>query len=100
MKYFAFFILTLLISLSGCGTNDSSKSSTSLQSTGLFLDSPVKGIDYQSTSHSGVTDDNGHFDYKVGEETTFKVGNIILGSAKIATTDSVITPLELVKTVL
>jgi hypothetical protein len=68
-----------------------------VQSTGLFLDSPVKGVDYQSTSHSGVTDDKGHFDYRVGEKTTFKVGNIILGTAKINSKDSVITPLDLVK---
>lgn len=59
--------------------------------TGQFIDSLVEGLEYSSSSKSGLTDLNGNFDYTPGQETTFKVGDIILGSL---TPSRVVSPVE------
>ncbi len=48
--------------------------------TSQLNDSPINGLSYSSTSYSGITYDNGKFKYVNGEITTFKIGDIILGS--------------------
>ncbi len=48
--------------------------------TGVFLDSAVEGLHYETTSQSGLTNDAGEFTYKEGETVTFSVGGITLGS--------------------
>lgn len=48
---------------------------------GVFIDSPVQGLTYQSgTAPTGTTDANGMFDYTVGETLSFSVGAVQLGS--------------------
>jgi len=99
MKYFAFFILTFIISLGGCNSSsDTSETASSVSSVGVFLDKQVEGLQYQSNSYSGRTDSNGYFDYKLNEELTFKVGNTTLGKTKITSHYSVVTPLDLADT--
>jgi hypothetical protein len=48
---------------------------------GVFIDSPVQGLTYQSGSAAaGTTDANGMFDYTVGETLSFSVGAVQLGT--------------------
>ena len=100
MKYFAFCTsFALIFSFVGCGnSSDSEGTTTSVASVGVFLDKEVQGLEYQSNSYSGKTDENGYFKYKINEEVTFKVGNTTLGKKKMDTTYSVVTPLDLVGT--
>jgi len=49
--------------------------------TGVFIDSPVQGLNYQSGSNpQGTTDANGMFSYTVGEILSFSVGGVQLGT--------------------
>ena len=78
----------------GGGTSGSSAQAT--LNTGIFVDSRVEGLEYNSKSKSGKTDSNGYFTYKSGEEVSFKLGNITLGKAVSDITDGVITPRDIV----
>lgn len=49
--------------------------------TGVFTDSEVAGLYYETETKSGITNSAGEFDYLEGETVTFYVGNIELGSA-------------------
>ncbi|WP_457644683.1 hypothetical protein [Persephonella sp.] len=86
--------VTLFASCGGGGGSDPTSdtdSTTTLQ--GQFVDSPVVGLDYETSSGlKGVTDTNGYFEYRDGDTVTFKVGNIVLGDAK---GDSLVTPTSL-----
>ena len=59
---------------------------------GVFVDSPVEGIEYRSLSYSGITNDKGEYLYKEGEIVSFYIGNIYLGKA-LAT--GILTPIEI-----
>ncbi len=48
---------------------------------GIFVDSPVGGLSYSSSSTSGVTMGDGTFEYFEGETVTFSIGGITIGSA-------------------
>jgi para-nitrobenzyl esterase len=60
---------------------------------GVFIDGPVSGLSYKTKSTSGKTDSIGVFKYKEGEDITFSIGDVVLGSteAKI-----MISPVDLV----
>ena len=48
---------------------------------GVFIDSPVEGLGYQSGSRTpGTTDAEGMFVYEVGQTLTFSVGGVELGT--------------------
>lgn len=89
-------ILTLLLAvflLSACGSGGSRGDESSSQvKTGLFIDAPVEGLNYETPSFSGKTDTYGSFRYKSGETVTFKIGNMPIGSAKGS---DIVTPLTL-----
>jgi len=95
------FVSTLIISCGGGGGGGGSTGTNSLQEnnqgqelTGILLDSAVSGVSYQtSTGEEGLTDANGSFNYKAGEEVTFTVGRITLGKSSGS---EIITPIELV----
>jgi len=70
---------------------DDSGSSTVL--TGVFLDSPVGGLNYQTPTMRGLTDENGTFLYHEGETVTFMIGDVMLGSAPGS---HIMTPIDLV----
>jgi len=62
---------------------------------GVFLDSPVSGISYKTTTQTGTTDINGQFKYVANEPVTFSVGSVTLPSA---TASAIVTPMDLAKT--
>lgn len=65
--------------LSSCG-DDTTESTVPGGATnvGYFIDSPVIGIDYETASLSGVTDEMGRFEYEDGETVVFSIGDIAL----------------------
>ena len=80
--------------LLGCGGGPGD--TTTQTTTGYFIDAPVEGIEYSTSSGiTGTTGKNGEFEYKEGDTVTFKVGNIILGSTRGA---FIVTPLDLANT--
>ena len=82
--------------LIGCGGGGGGGESTPTQETiktGKFVDSPVQGLEYFTTSQNGITDSDGAFKYKDGEVVNFKIGGITLGAVEGS---SIITPVEIV----
>lgn len=80
-------------------SNDNSSNNTTTpvvgSLSGQFVDAPVMGLEYETTSGvKGTTDDKGTFYYNQGDTITFKVGNLVLGSSNGA---DVITPASLLK---
>jgi para-nitrobenzyl esterase len=61
--------------------------------TGIFVDSHVAGVTYQTPTFTGSTSAIGVFQYKKGETVTFSIGGLVLGSAA---GQNVITPLNIV----
>jgi len=90
-RVFAVFIVTAaLLVLVGCGGGTSGTGPL----RGVFVDAAVEGLDYTTTSGiTGQTDANGLFYFDPGDTVTFKIGNLVLGSAKGA---SQITPVDIV----
>jgi len=64
-------------------------------SIGVFTDSVVSGLSYQTATYSGITNASGEFNYLPGESITFSVGGVILGSCIAG---PLVTPLSLVPT--
>lgn len=62
----------------GCGGDGGSSGPRTL--TGVFVDSPVAGVGYQTATQSGVTNTAGEFTYLAGETVTFTLGTVELGS--------------------
>jgi para-nitrobenzyl esterase len=60
---------------------------------GVFVDSPVGGINYTTPTRKGMTKADGVFEYQTGETVIFSIGKLVLGSA---TGKQVVTPLDLV----
>ncbi len=61
--------------------------------TGVLIDSPVAGISYAASSgKSGVTDENGIFNYNHGDKIEFKLGNLTLANIPGS---QIVTPIEL-----
>jgi len=78
--------LTFLLGLTACGGGggggglDSSGTSSST-SSGLFLDAEVNGLSFTTSSGlSGQTDEFGTYAYRPGDQITFAVGGVEIGS--------------------
>jgi hypothetical protein len=88
-----FFILTacglMLLMLSACGGSASEP-----LTTGMFIDSAVEGLEFQSGDRYGATDAGGKFYFKENETTAFFVGGLPIGST--ASPKEIITPIDLV----
>lgn len=104
----------ILAALAGCGGGDGGSNSasggttdgggsgttqpTAEPSTGVFTDSAVANLKYQTTradgsaSLSGTTNADGEYQFNAGETVSFYIGDLLLGSTEAA---EVITPLEL-----
>ena len=84
-----------VLMLSACGGGGGSENPTvpPTPSTGVFVDSPVAGLHYQTPTRSGTTNSVGEYDYLPGEMVTFSIGGISLGSALGG---PVVSPLTLV----
>ena len=62
--------------------------------TGQFIDSPVQGLGYVTSSGlSGTTDAQGRFQFHAGDTITFRIAGVDIGSA---TAGSAVTPASLV----
>ncbi len=76
--------------LIGCGSSSSDDDTSTL--TGYFIDAPVAGAYYQTTSgQSGITDQYGKFRYQQGDKVQFKIGELSLGEVA-PQTDGLVTP--------
>ena len=84
------FLLFALIT--GCGALDSVLKGSSGALNGVFMDSPVGGLNYATPTQKGVTGADGVFKYQAGETVTFSVGSVKIGSAP---GKPVVTPLDL-----
>lgn len=82
--------LSLAAVLGGCNSSSNSGSSK----TGQFAGIPVKGLSYRTPSGSGTTDAQSTFHYRSGEQITFSIGSLELGSAPGSDR---ITPVDLVE---
>jgi hypothetical protein len=60
---------------------------------GQFLDGPVEGLIYWTSTQKGMTDSNGTFKYIPGEQITFAIGDIIIGTG---VAQPIMTPVDLV----
>jgi hypothetical protein len=86
--------LIVLVSLfvSACGGGDSTTAIDTV-STGVFIDSAVEGLQYETATQSGITNSLGEYDYLPGETATYSIGGIVLGSTIAG---PVVTPLSIV----
>ena len=62
--------------------------------TGVLLlgDAGIAGVAYETASLIGITDEAGRFSYGDGEEVTFSIGDIVIGTAQGA---DFVTPVDL-----
>ena len=72
----------------GSYSSSSSEASNTNQNTptqtGILLDSAVGGVSYNTSSNlSGLTNTNGQFQYRSGDQVTFSVGETVLGLSLI-----------------
>ncbi|QAR32057.1 hypothetical protein EP073_01155 [Geovibrio thiophilus] len=76
----------------GCGGSSSSSGSTSEK--GVFTDAPVQGLSYSAepSGLSGVTNEKGEFDFLEGDNVTFRIGNLVLGSVRAT---AFVTPFDI-----
>jgi len=83
-----------LLMLSGCdgGGGSGAGGEGPRLNEGIFVDSPVAGLNYQSETQSGVTDAEGTFHYMSGETIRFSIGDVVLGEAPA---EALMTPLHL-----
>lgn len=84
--------------LGACSSDNNSENEINNEETtdsvldGVFLDSAVAGLDYKTSTQSGITGESGAFHYNAGEMVTFSIGNLEL--PKVPATN-IITPLSL-----
>lgn len=62
------------LSLYGCGGGSSTPAAT--VNTGVFIDSAVANVSYQTATQSGTTNAKGEFTYVDGETVTFSIGSL------------------------
>lgn len=86
-----------MLTMTGCGSSSDGDSTPAGSQTlsAQFIDSAVSGLGYdcQSSGKTGITDSNGYFDYVAGDTCTFKIGEVLLGSAMPSSTR--LTPRDL-----
>ena len=72
--------LSVILALTGCGggSDDSTPAAATTTGTGYYVDSAVEGINYTCGSQSGITDAAGMFKFAIGQNCTFKLGNVLL----------------------
>jgi len=76
--------IPLLFVIYGCSSSDSTPAGggtpPALTISGLFQDVEVKGLGFSTASGSGQTDQYGAYDYIAGEDITFSIGGVTLGT--------------------
>ncbi|MDF1693706.1 MAG: hypothetical protein P1U47_15100 [Zhongshania sp.] len=89
--------LNCIFLISACGSDGSNHdggttTTPSNSLTGVFTDSPVYGVKYQTESLQGLTNTLGEFNYLEGESVVFSIGDFKLPSTSAAPQ---ITPVDL-----
>ena len=84
-------ITVSLLGLTACGGGGGSSSDVA---NGVFRDSSVSGLTYESGRLTGVTNEQGAFRYEEGTDVSFNIGAVDLGSGA---GQPVMTPLNLVE---
>ena len=89
--------LCLLVACGGGGGSSSGGNTTNPPSTpqtaeGRFIDTAVEGLSFSSGDQTGITDGEGTFTYEVGQNVTFSVGSVDVGSVMGG---DIITPVDL-----
>ncbi len=78
-------ILTIMVTLSGCGSSSSSSDDIAPSAervTGTFVDDPVEGLLYScSSGTSGSTNADGEYTCVLGDDVTFFIGDVLIGTA-------------------
>ncbi|MCP4077944.1 MAG: hypothetical protein GY744_17375, partial [Gammaproteobacteria bacterium] len=85
-------LLLITVAAAGCGSGDGPISVSDSPQTGLLLDGATAGVAYHTSTLSGVTNEQGEFQYNYGETVTFTIGDIVLGAVL---GNGIITPVEL-----
>lgn len=85
--------LILIALIVACSSVSSTVSSTPATLKGVFIDSPVGGINYATPTHKGITKADGIFEYQAGETVTFSLGALKLGAT---TGKPIVSPLDIV----
>jgi len=89
MSIAALVLLAFSVPLVGCDDDNDGPG----PNTGVFTDSPVAGLSYETENLSGITGQSGTFRYWGGETVTFAIGDLLLGEAAAAET---LSPIDLV----
>ncbi len=87
-----FFILSLCAACGGGGGGDGGGPAPASVKSGIFVDSAVDGLYYETVTQSGYTD-NGTFKYMAGESVAFYIGNLLIGQGQAK---SKMSPIDLV----
>jgi len=90
-----FFVLLFSLFITSCGGGGGEVEVAApkiIIETGVFIDSPVVGINYRTETRSGITGAMGEYSYLPGETVTFSIGDIDF-PAIVAR--GVITPVDL-----
>ncbi len=103
MKHFSHLILLIIaVTLYGCGGSGSSSSGQAGGEpevmSAQFVDSAVQGLEYETATQSGFTDEDGTFYYLAGETIVFRIGDVEVGrlEADNIADNRIATPLDLV----
>ena len=82
-------VITAVLLIAGCSSNDSDETKTEALTKGRFFDGNISGVTYECASGTtGTTTGQGEFFCPQTDATvTFKVGNIVLGSATVGDID-------------
>jgi hypothetical protein len=75
-------IIAILAALTACGGDDTNggDDTSTTTTTGIFLDSVVQGLSYSTDTQNGLTGEDGSFSYLPGEDITFSVGQMEIGT--------------------
>lgn len=94
-KLFTFFLSCLIFA--GCSKDEAEQNTQPSQpiQTGVFVDSAVEGLYYETPSQSGFTSAKGEFNYLPGENITFFLGDLELGSCRAA---DLLSPISIAQT--
>lgn len=87
-------ITIICISCGGGGGDPVPIPPTQSPKEGVFLDSAVEGIGYNTDTKNGLTDSDGTFTYQEGEIIKFTIGDILIGQALAK---EILTPIDLVE---
>lgn len=80
----ALFLVSIAVSLGACSNGSDSNRGDSGETvlTGQLIDSAIGGVRYTTETLSGVTDNQGKFEYLQGETVRFYLGDLMLGDAR------------------